>query len=221
MQQQLNLTESIAEFVQQPSWKEILLDLIHSNNMNPWEVDLSEITEKYIQKIKTMQSMDLRIPANVILASSILLKFKTLSLMIKEEEAQVDERVEIPKIEEEIPELVFKPNSQRSRRVTIDELVKAVEEVLNDQIKPRQQPMPKTFNITIPTENVNTIIKRIYGKMTSLKDEKNLLLFSQLKETSEKENYVKNLLPLMHLIQDRKVNAWQEDLFGEIIIQIL
>ncbi len=221
MQQQLNLTESIAEFVQQPSWKEILLDLIHSNNMNPWEVDLSEITEKYIQKIKTMQSMDLRIPANVILASSILLKFKTLSLMIKEEEAQVDERVEIPKIEEEIPELVFKPNSQRSRRITIDELVKAVEEVLNDQIKPRQQPMPKTFNITIPTENVNTIIKRIYGKMTSLKDEKNLLLFSQLKETSEKENYVKNLLPLMHLIQDRKVNAWQEDLFGEIIIQIL
>lgn len=218
--EQLNLVENISEFVQQPSWKEMLLDLIHSNNMNPWNVDLSEITEKYIQKIKTMKSMDLRIPANVILASSILLKFKTLSLMVKEE-PQESESVEIPKIEEEIPNLVFKPTAQRARRVTLDELVKAVEEVLNEQLKPRQQPMPKTFNITIKTENVNTIIKRIYDKMLVLKDNENLLLFSQLKEDSEKDNYVRNLLPLMHLMQDRKLNAWQEEVFGDIIIQLL
>ncbi len=218
--EQLNLAENISEFVQQPSWKEMLLELIHSNNMNPWDVDLSEITEKYIQKIKTMKSMDLRIPANVILASSILLKFKTLSLMVKEEPRE-SESVEISKIEEEIPNLVFKPTAQRARRVTLDELVKAVEEVLNEQLKPRQQPMPKTFNITIKTENVNTIIKRIYDKMLVLKDNENLLLFSQLKEDSEKDNYVRNLLPLMHLMQDRKLNAWQEEVFGDIIIQLL
>ncbi|MCL5011282.1 MAG: segregation/condensation protein A [Candidatus Marsarchaeota archaeon] len=218
--EQLNLAENISDFVQQPSWKEMLLDLIHSNNMNPWDIDLSEITEKYIQKIRSMKSMDLRIPANVILASSILLKFKTLSLMIKDE-PQEAEPVEIPKIEEEIPNLVFKPTTQRARRVTLDELVKAVEEVLNDQLKPRQQPMPKAFNITIKTENVNTIIKRIYDKMIVLKDSENLLLFSQLKEDSEKDNYVRNLLPLMHLMQDRKLNAWQEEVFGDIIIQII
>jgi segregation and condensation protein A len=211
---------NIVDLVQQPSWKDILLDLIHSNNMNPWDVDLSEITEKYIQKIKAMKSMDLRIPANVILASSILLKFKTLSLAMKEEQQEV-EVVETAKIEEEIPTLIFKSNTQRTRRVTIEELVKAVEEVLNDQLKPRQQPMPKIFNITIKTDNVNTIIKRIYDKMLVLKDNQNLLLFSQLKEESEKDNYVKNLLPLMHLMQDRKLNAWQEETFGEIIIQLL
>jgi segregation and condensation protein A len=211
---------NIVDLVQQPSWKDILLDLIHSNNMNPWDVDLSEITEKYIQKIRTMKSMDLRVPANVILASSILLKFKTLSLAMKEEQQEV-EVVETAKIEEEIPTLIFKSNTQRTRRVTIEELVKAVEEVLNDQLKPRQQPMPKIFNITIKTDNVNTIIKRIYDKMLVLKDNQNLLLFSQLKEESEKDNYVKNLLPLMHLMQDRKLNAWQEETFGEIIIQLL
>jgi len=218
--EEIKITQNITEFVQQPTWKEILLDLIHSNNMNPWDINLSEITEKYIQKIKTMKQMDLRIPANVILASSILLKFKTLSLTIKEQPPETEE-TQTTQIKEEIPNLIYKPAAQRPKRVTLDELVKAVEQVLNEQPKPKQQPQPKTLNITIQTENVNTIIKKIYDKMLALKNNQNLLLFSQLKENSQKENYIKNLLPLTHLIQNRKINAWQEKPFEEIIIQLL
>ena len=38
------------------SWKTILYDLVKSEQMDPWNVDISLLTQQYIKTIKKMQS---------------------------------------------------------------------------------------------------------------------------------------------------------------------
>ena len=67
---------NLIDLVDQPAWKTILIDLVKSEKMNPWEIDLVDLANKYYQKILAMEKTDLKLPANAILASAILLKFK-------------------------------------------------------------------------------------------------------------------------------------------------
>ena len=55
-------------------WRDILYEII--NTLDPWDIDLSELATRYSQKVKEMQEMNFKIPANVILVSSVLLRMK-------------------------------------------------------------------------------------------------------------------------------------------------
>ena len=68
---------NLISLIDVPEWKSILLDLVSSEKMDPWNIDIVELSEKYLQKINSMELMDLRVPANAILASSILLRAKS------------------------------------------------------------------------------------------------------------------------------------------------
>ena len=54
------------------SWKTILYDLVRNEQMDPWDINVSLLTKKYIEVIKTMQEHDFRISGKVLLAAAIL-----------------------------------------------------------------------------------------------------------------------------------------------------
>ena len=56
------------ELAQQPEWKQILVDVVKKENIDPWDVNISIITDKFMIKLKEMKKFDFRIPANAILA---------------------------------------------------------------------------------------------------------------------------------------------------------
>ena len=37
------------------TWQTLLMDLIRSNRMNPWDIDISLLSNEYIKKIKLYQ----------------------------------------------------------------------------------------------------------------------------------------------------------------------
>src|SRR3989338_1400050 len=74
---------NLVDLIDQPAWKTILIELVKSEKMDPWNIDIIELSGKYLQKISELGGTDLRIPANAILASAILLKFKSRILSIK------------------------------------------------------------------------------------------------------------------------------------------
>ena len=59
------------------TWKAILYDLIKSEKMDPWDVDLGQLTHRYIAKVKEMKEHDLKISGKVVLAAAMLLKIKS------------------------------------------------------------------------------------------------------------------------------------------------
>lgn len=235
----------LLELVIKPTWKEFLIELVASNQMNPWEVDLIDVSDKYLEKVRQYQAMDLRIPANIILASALLLRFKAEAMQLEEEPLEelgaVEEAPQL--INEEIPELVLRANKPRRRKLTLDELISAVEDVMKGKFRPipRAANAPKMISINLPKLDMNELMKDVYTRSLQLKDEEGVVLFSELIKQSftgeacagegncqnhgiwcyGAENVVFTLLPLLHLTQDNKLTVWQDELFGEIFVKIL
>lgn len=88
----------LEKFVSDGTWKDLLIELVRKNQLDPWNVDIVEIVDKYIEAVRELRILDLRVPANIILAASILLHFKSEALYEeiegKGEESGADEPVD-------------------------------------------------------------------------------------------------------------------------------
>ncbi|MEM4255055.1 MAG: segregation/condensation protein A [Candidatus Norongarragalinales archaeon] len=210
----------LLEVVVQPTWREFLVDLVQSEKMDPWDIDLCEVADKCLERIKNWESLDLRIPANVILASSLLLRFKADALEWKPLEEYYDAAVEETPmlIQEELPELILKPNRPRARRVTLQELMTAVESVMKQGRRiQRIIPAPIALNVQLPQKTMGERISDVFEKAKALKDADSLVLFSELSEGKTVEHFI----PILHLVNSQKVDAWQDEVFGEIFLKVL
>jgi segregation and condensation protein A len=225
----------LLSIVVQPTWREFLVDLVAREKMNPWDVDVAAVADAYLARLRSLQAMDLRVPANVILACSILLRMKANTLIIEDEpeDAQNGESgTQI--IEEEIPTLVLRPDRPRSRRVTLSELLDAVEDVMRagKRFTPLPPGLARILELEAPAENMSDKMKGVITRAHSLKDAEGLLLFSALVDATRRElngrsppryadSVVNHLLPVLHLVQDQKLAAWQDEFFGEIFLRVI
>ncbi|OIO26930.1 hypothetical protein COX86_04320 [Candidatus Micrarchaeota archaeon CG_4_10_14_0_2_um_filter_60_11] len=216
----------LLSIVAQPNWREFLTDLVASEGMDPWDIDLMQIADKYLETVRAMQAMDLRVPANVILASALLLRFKAESLKVDgwavdAQEEFYEERQLIP---EELPDLVLKPNRPRPRKVTLDELIEAMGEVMKRGRRlPVRQSRPTVLNVQLPQQAMNERMRKTMELASKIKDGEDVLLFSALLDAAGRQRgrIAFHLLPVMHLVQDERMLAWQDETFGEIFIRVL
>ncbi|MEM3416104.1 MAG: segregation/condensation protein A, partial [Candidatus Micrarchaeaceae archaeon] len=116
--------------IREVTWKDILIDLVRKNKIDPWNIDIVEIVDKYIEEIKLMKILDLRMPANIILAASILLRFKSETIELEEEKVEAAD--ETGTIQRQMPtyELVPRLRLPIKRRVTLQELLEALDEAM-------------------------------------------------------------------------------------------
>ena len=63
------------------TWQNIIYDLVRSEEMDAWDIDISMIAQKFLERLKALKDMDFRISGKVVLASSILLKMKSTRLL--------------------------------------------------------------------------------------------------------------------------------------------
>lgn len=209
--------------VAQPTWREMLLDLVVTEKLDPWNIDLVEIASKYLERIRNLQKLDLRVPANLILAASILLRFKSDALRFEEEEQVVEEQVFIDELQPpvEIPMLSLRTRIPRKRKVTLDELMTALEEVFEEQRRKQEKPVIReNLLINMPKYDITERMKEIYGRVKKLADSAGLVTFSSLLKSKTREEIIYTLLPILHLAQDGKLSVFQEKFFGEIFIQL-
>lgn len=227
--------------VVEPTWKEFLVDLVSSHRMDPWDIDITAVADVYLRKVKELQAMDLRVPANVILACSLLLRMKSETITFDEPEEVGNQSYleETPAlIAEDIPELVYRPNLPRKRRVTLQELLAAVEEVVRDSGRPVVRVnAPRELNLELPRVDMHELMAYVLGQVNEMQDADGVVLFSELVGkglgTQELENtpfkrsfsspaeaITLYLLPVLHLVQDQRVMAWQDDYFGDIFLKV-
>ncbi|MBU1939914.1 segregation/condensation protein A, partial [Candidatus Micrarchaeota archaeon] len=133
-----NSDVDLVSLIDQPEWKSILIDLVKSERMDPWDIDVAELADKYITKINAMDGTDLRLPANAILCSAILLKFKSrilkLSSIDEEDELLGGKegemtREEMLAFEDMLPELKSM-HRMKEGKVSLDSLVESIERML-------------------------------------------------------------------------------------------
>ncbi len=217
----------LVDLIDQPAWKTILIDLIKSEKMDPWAIDVSELAGKYLTKINQLEKVSLRIPANAILASAILLKMKarTLKLSALEEDLEAADYAREFHLmaDDEIPNLNGL-RQLREGRVSLDELVSTIENVLEKtkkaEFRKSVRELPK-FTIPFSEENLNEKIEFVLSKITERSDSQGLVIFSRLLDNKDSSEIVNTFVPLLFLVNKGKVNAWQDEFWGEIFVQLI
>ncbi len=214
---------NLISLIDVPEWKTILLDLVNSEKMDPWNIDVIELSEKYLKKINSMEQTDLRVPANAILASAILLRAKSKLLKIPSLEEEEETQNGMNKIiEEYIPELK-EVRTLREGKISLDELVGAIENIVDQtkkkKLKLREMPELK-FQVPIAEENIDEKKEKVFSRIQKKADSQGLVLFSHLIEEQSSTHLIETFIPLLFLQDENKINLWQEDWFGEIFISI-
>ena len=65
---------------------DLLLHLIKKNEMNIYDINIFEITNQYLQYIKTMKEMDLEVTSEFIVIAATLIQIKSKRLLPKNKE---------------------------------------------------------------------------------------------------------------------------------------
>ncbi|MDZ4256315.1 MAG: segregation/condensation protein A [archaeon] len=224
---QINKTEDMVDLIDQPAWKTIRISLVKRERMDPWNIDVKELAHKYLEKIRSLQSTDLRLPANAILASAILLKFKARALRLSSLE---EEGIELRALltEEELlggmmPELL-PPRFSREGKVTLDMLVESIESILEKTKakaqKEREGKSHQAFSLPIPKMNLEGKMEEFMDLIPRHADESGFARFHSIVHGRSSHEVIDFFLSLLFLLHEKRVNAWQDDLFGEIMVAV-
>jgi len=212
------------------TWQSLIYDLIKSEEMDPWNIDVSKLTQKYIEAVRKLQEMNFFISGKVLLACAILLKIKSNKL-IAEEIPYLEELIYPPEEEEYfdeerpeyiIPDLAIKNPQARKRKVGVNDLISALHKALEvNHRRVVRRVAEKNFKMPeIPQRkmDISKMIKNVYDRILSFFKIKEPVTFSKLIPSESKDDKILTFIPLLHLDHQEKINLEQKEPFGEIDI---
>ncbi|MBT3463566.1 segregation/condensation protein A, partial [archaeon] len=223
-----------------PDWQGIIYELINSEQLDPWDMDIVILTDRYFEKIEELEEMDFYVSSKILLAAALLIRIKSEFLLNKhiksidevlfgkkQEIKPQFERIEID--ESELPLLMPKTPLSRHRKVTLNELMFALNKAINTESRRIKREVAvkrahKLSHVDIPQFkriDLSDRIKQFYARvLNSVKksDEKaEKIKYSKLVGT-EKEEKLACFLPLLHLSNTRKLWLEQSEHLDEIWI---
>lgn len=217
----------LKEFVQNSTWRELLIELVASNRLDPWDIDISKVVDEYLSAIRRMKVLELQIPANMVLAASILLRMKsdTLSIFtpLQHEELPLD-ATDISITRPETDALVPRARMQPKRKVTLEELLSALDSAIKVETerKIENERLAAPINIVVDTEDIDEKKEELMKRIKSIADKEGMTTFSSLssQHTEQEKILVGVFVPLLFLAHENRIGIFQEDFFGEILIKI-
>jgi len=220
------------------TWQSMLYELVKSEQMDPWDIDISLLTKRFLEMLSKLKEMDFSISGKVVLAAAILLKIKSNKLVGEDilqfdkmfEEPEEDQISDLYEDDTQVPKedigkvpLIPRTPQPRKRKVSIYDLMAALERALEVKRRRVLSTIPPS-NLQVPEKkrDISEIIKDIYGRIKSflLRSQGKTVLFSQLIPSEKKEDKIYTFIPLLHLANKRQVALEQKEHFGEIEIML-
>ena len=223
------------------TWQTMIYDLVRSEQMNPWDIDISLLAQRFIDTVRQMRQTDLRVSGKIILAAAIMLKIKSkrlvgedmlnLDRLINQSDEDEDEGL-LDELQDEFAgerealrdaKLIPRTPQARKRKVSIHDLVDALEKAVEVKKRRVMRDIP-AVEVKIPEKKIDVteLMHGIYGKIKSFFSRNNKkLTFSKLIPSDSKEDKVFTFIPLLHLENQRKIDMKQYRHFGEINIEML
>ena len=219
-------------------WKNLLYELVEQESMNPWDVDVTLLTQKYIQAVKKMKETDLIISGKVVHAAALLLKMKSTHLiehdinnldrlLAQTEEDEYDDFLEDDeltprrKLQNGQFTLIPRQPQPRSRKVSIHDLVTALQKAMESKRRHIQKTKPVQFKMPTRTVDIVQLIGDVYNRIAAaFKEKPKTVTFSQLLPSERKEDKVYTFIPMLHLEHEEKIKTEQKKHFGEIHIKM-
>ena len=222
-------------FNREIGWQEIIYDLINTEQLNPWDIDIIILTNKYLDKIKEFEETDFFVSSKVLLAASLLLRIKS-EILLNQYVKSIDEilfgkkeQIKVPleriELDEDIPDLISRSPLPRLKKVTLKELMESLNKAIiteNRRIKKeiisKNTLRESSFSLPRRKYSIKDKITEIYRNLSDLfkqKEEKKVLYSEFIKEKDEK---IISFLPLLYLEDQKKIWLDQKFPFDEVHI---
>ncbi|VVB98571.1 Segregation and condensation protein A [uncultured archaeon] len=212
----------IEKMVEKPTWKELLLEMIASEKLDPWNIDITALSDGFLRRVKKMKTLELHIPANVILAAAILLKYQSnvLRIVIEPQPEQ------LPFVEEgaaeEIPRLELVSRIPPKGPITLEDIMKEMERAISydNPAPPKPKTVEEVITMPVPRFDIEEKMDGVFARLKEKADGEGWATFSALLQKQGPEETIETLVPLLHLSQKRMVDLKQDEFFGEIFIRL-
>jgi segregation and condensation protein A len=227
---------------------EILVQMAERGEIDPWNIDIVEVTDRFLSELERRRELDLRISGRTLFFAAILLRMKSEALDVQEEEEDAGE------LDEEGEDLFsFGDDDEEepglSRESGPIELLEREISRRLDRKKLRKSPIT-LFELIIELKNAEKEQRRRhrfrspFGELITAEDVVAIAHDEEYKETAQavmarceeqlaREEIMtmreiarllgKRLLdiyiPLLYLMSEGRVSLWQEEFFGEIFVQ--
>ena len=222
---------------------DLLCHLIDKNKMDIYDINLSEITDQYIEFIKQMEKMNLDVTSEFLVMSSTLLYLKSKNLLPKtqDDEDEITEEelirriIEYKKYKEitqklkqcfelnskkffKIAEQIKLPRQEIEEEYTTDTIPETYKQLLNRSVDKINENAANIEKKPITeTYTVGDTVKQMYKALIKFKKFTFNKLFSVKKHS--KTEIVTAFSGLLEMSRRNKIITEQEELFGDIEVE--
>jgi len=196
------------------SFQSVLKEIIIEEGLDPWNINISSLADSLLNYLAQLKEINFRIPARFILVSSILLRLKSESLVEEENEERELETINIDGLD------ILEPPIKRipTRNITFDELVQALEKVMNFKEKKEKikfnreekiKELQKIFEI-----NIEDYVDKVFREISKT----NRTSFYELTSTFNNLETARYFIALLHLANQQRITIKQDKLFEDFYI---
>lgn len=221
---------------------DLLLHLVKDGNTNIFDINIVEITDKYLNYIKKEESLNINVSSEYLVMAAELMYLKSKSLLPMDNSKEEDDTDEITKenlinrlleyqrykeitgkfkeLEKERKEIYIK-GPEKIREYTSEKIEgeASVEDLLNafKSFLGRQE-LDKPLETTI-TKKEYSVKERKSGIRNILKDKKKVYL-DELIEEFNKPYIVVTFLSILEMVKERDVIIFQNKNFDKILVEL-
>ncbi|TFG12555.1 hypothetical protein EU537_09030 [Candidatus Thorarchaeota archaeon] len=204
----------------------LLTDVLQLEKVEPWNVDVGKLVSGFLDEMKRLGDIDFRISGSALYSASVIFMKKTRDLVelgiLPPEEEDDDEEIEIP--------MIHPPFRLSNRRVTLQELLVAMDKVLSKGVRTRSRPRskrsektqaePLQFRMDSTRANIEETIAEVLEDLRRIMEVGETVRFTNIILNNTRREIVRAFFSLLHLYARAFIDIW-DDSNGCIWVKLL
>ena len=194
----------------------LLTDVLQLDKVEPWNVDVGKLVVGFLNEMKRMGDIDFRISGNALYSASVIFMRKTRDLVqlgiLPPEQDDDDDELEIP--------LIRPPFRLTNRRVTIEELLIAMDHMMSKGERTRRTPTkrlgrtkaePITFTMNVDQANIEETIADVYADLQRILKVGESSKFKDILMNNTRKEIVRVFFSILFLFARGFIDMWMDE----------
>jgi segregation and condensation protein A len=206
--------EEISPFWASPPYI-LLTDVLQLDKIKPWNVDVGKLVAGFIREMKRLGDIDFRISGSALYSASVIFMKKTRELVelgILPPDSGGDDELVIP--------LIRPPFRVSNQRVTLQELLIAMDRMLSKGPRPRPVPRkkryrpstdPMDFKMETTRADVEENITEVYDDLLKIMELGETAKFVDVLMNNTRREIVRVFFALLHLHGRAFIDIWMDE----------